>query len=382
MTTTDLQQERRKLGPIQHIQIEAPTLAQAHGKLGRQLGPVICRVARRRLKATPPAEFEQQITAVRDCRRRLDARAASQLTKPVLRQGVEEYLKSLDAWAAGSELKSVVSGQAVGGRPVTAEELALWLQDDNRGCQTCLVRLAGGDVLFCHTEEDTIGDFDLPRLAELQAGGQAWHAFLYPTLLPGPAFGWHSGYFHAVDSLHLRRPEHGAPTAVAAWLAWRFGSAAYGDLVRLCPFIDGCAINRVERTAEGVSASVQELGWLDTSVRELSSVRGKMLFQANCVERLPSRLSRREALSAADRGRYCARGERAREAIAELAKQGEVSPQRIVDLLASKTGGAYANANADVKAHCVGVASAERIELYVQSGPALAGDVYQPQFHA
>jgi len=85
MTTTDLQQERRKLGPVQQIQIEASTLAQAHGQLGRRLGPVICRVARRRLKATPTAEFEQHLAAVRDCRRRLEARALSKLTKLILR---------------------------------------------------------------------------------------------------------------------------------------------------------------------------------------------------------------------------------------------------------------------------------------------------------
>ena len=382
MANTDLHQERQKLGPVQHLKIAAPTLPQAHGKLGRELRTVICRVAKQRLRNTPPAEFDQQIAIVRDSRRRLEARAASQLTLPVLREGLEEYLKSLDAWAAGSELTSILRGQMAGGQSVTPQELALWLQDDNAGCQTGMLRLAGGDVLFWHTEEDTIGLFDRPRLAELSAGGQSWHAFVYPYLLPGPAFGWHAGYFHAVDSLHLKRPEHGVPTAVAAWLAWRFGSAAYFDLVRICPFIDGCAVNRVERSAEGVAASVHEIGWLDASLRELPGVRNKLLFQANCVGRVPSRLSRRESLPAVERDRYCARGQRARTAIAELTAQAQVSPQQIVDLLAAKSGGSYANANADVKAHCVGLATTDRIELYVQSGAALPGDVYQPQFHA
>ena len=61
---------------------------------------------------------------------------------------------------------------------------------------------------------------------------------------------------------------------------------------------------------------------------------------------------------------------------------GQVTPQVVLELLASRRGGEYAYANADVKAHCVGVTGRERMELYVQSGAALPGDQYQPQFYA
>jgi hypothetical protein len=382
MTTTELQQERRRLGPLRQISLEADSLAMAHGQLGKELREAICSTASRRLRATPPAEFARQIAAARTCRQRQEARIRSQLTLPVLRQGLEEYFRSLDAWATGSRLRSVLRGHTVDERPVTAEDLALWLQDDNVGCQTGMLRLAGGDVLFWHTEEDTIGYFDRPRLAAMTVGGQTWHAFLYPYLLPGPAFGWSRGGFHAVDSLHLRRSGHGTPTCIAAWLAWRFGSQALAGLIRLAPFSDGCAINRVEPTARGGSASVQELGWLDAPVRDLPRRTGSLLYQANCVARAKSRLGRREALTAAARERYCARGERTHEAIGELAANGRPTPQGILALLASRRGGSYAYANADVKAHCVGQAGPDRIEIYVQTGAALPGDVYEPQYFA
>ena len=290
MTAVDLQRERRRLGPLRLVAIEAPSLAAAHGKLGAELSQPIRRTTQRRMRATPAADFARQIAATRSCLTRLENRAGSQLTPPILQQGLGEYRDCLQAWTQGSELAAVLNGQAVDGRPVTALELALWLQDDNTGCQTGMLRLAGGDVLFWHTEEDTIGYFDRPRLAAMNVRGQAWHAFLYPYLLPGPAFGWHAGCFHAVDSLHVRRAEHGAPTCIAAWLAWRFGSAAYADLVRLCPFIDACAIGRVERTPDGPVASVQEIAWLDASHRQLPRIAGRLLFQANCIERAGSRL--------------------------------------------------------------------------------------------
>lgn len=382
MSNTDLQQERRRLGPVRQIAIEADSLVAAHGQLGSQLGAVIRRMAKRRLKATPAAEFAQQIGATRNCWHRLESRLRSRHTLPNLRLGLNEYRDCLLAWMAGSELESVLGGETVEDQPVTAAELALWLQDDNTGCQTGMVRLPGGNVLFWHTEEDSIGYFDQPRVAALTVGGQTWHAFLYPYLLPGPAFGWQAGQFHAVDSLNMRRSEHGTLSCIAAWLAWRYGPLVYADFRTMTPYIDGCAIGLVQRTRDGVSAAVQELGWLDTNTRTLPRIRHKLLYQANCVERPKSRLAHREGLSAAERELYCARGERTRAAIEELVAADDLTPQRIVELLATRRGGLYAYANEEVKAHCVGVASPERIELYVQSGAALPGDQYQPQFHA
>ena len=301
-----------------------------------------------------------------------------------VRRGLREYLACLDAWTRESGLESVLRGQTAGGVAVTARELALWLQDDNTGCQTGLLRLAGGDVLFWHTEEDTIGHFDRPRLAALTVGKQTWHAFLYPYLLPGPAFGWQSGCFHAVDSLHIRRNNFGALTSVAAWLAWRLGGEVDpAELFHLCPFIDGCAIQRVVRSPGGVAASVQELGRDFRARRHAARAGGQPAVsgQLRAAVRQPAGPGG-GARRTAERERYCARLERTEQAVRELVRAGQATPQRILKLLASRSGGSYAYANADVKAHCVGVASRESIVLHVGSGAALAGDDYGPQFHA
>ena len=383
MPSPSLPEQRRRLGPLRRIEIEAASLPAAHGRLGEALGPVIRRVAARRLRATSPADFDRQIDAVRNCRRHVSAYIRSGHFMPRhVRRALREYLACLDAWAHASQLESVLDDQTVDGKAVTARELALWLQDDNSGCQTGLLRLAGGDVLFWHTEEDTIGYFDRPRLASLLVGKQTWHAFLYPYLLPGPAFGWQAGRFHAVDSLHIRRGSCGAFTNVAAWLAWRLPGLEPGELFHLCPFLDGCAIHRLVRSPGGVAAWVQELGGEFQTQCSLPLRQGSLLFQANCVRQSGSRLAREEALSAAERKPYCDRRERTEQAVRELVRAGETTPQRIVELLASRAGGDYAYANSDVKAHCVGVATAAGMELYVQSGAALPGDKYRPQFHA
>ena len=379
----NLQQHRRRLGPLREMAIRARTLTQVHGQLGEQLGENIRSVARLRLQSTPATKFAREIAAVRNCRWHLKQHVRSTYTPAHVRRGLREYLACLDAWTSGSELESVLDGHNVEGKLLTAEELALWLQDDNTGCQTGLLRLAGGDVLFWHTEEDTIGYFDYPRLATLSAGRRIWHSFLYPYLLPGPAFGWQDGYFQAVDSLHIRRGTHGALTSVLAWLSWRLGSQIdHTELFRLCPVIDGCAINRLCRSASGVTASVQELGGEFQNRRTLGERPGSLLFQANCVGPAGSRLAREEALAAGERARYCSRQERTQTAARQLWKAREATPQRILELLASRAGGSYAYANADVKAHCVGVAGAGGFELYVQSGAALPGDEYRPQFYA
>jgi len=383
MPTANLLQERRRLGPLREIAIQARSLTQAHGQLGEQLGEVIRSAAQLRLRATPAARFAREIADVRKCRWHLNQHVRSPGTAAHMRRGLREYLACLDAWTNGSELAAVLDGRNVEGKRLSAAELALWLQDDNTGCQTGLLRLAGGDVLFWHTEEDTIGYFDIPRLATLTVGKRAWRSFLYAYLLPGPAFGWQDGYFQAVDSLHIRRWTHGALTSAISWLTWRLGGELdHAQLFYLCPFIDGCAINRLSCSAAGVSAAVHEVGGDFQNRRTLGPRPGSLLFQANCVGPGGSRLAREESLSASERKRYCDRLDRTQATLKELWRAREATPQRILELLASRRGGSYAYANADVKAHCVGMARADGMELYVQSGAALPGDEYRPQFYA
>ena len=360
--------ERRRLGPIETLTVEAPSLVEAH----RALGALVAEPARasieRRLFATPPAALAAQLAGVRACRSFLESRAGA---PAVVRRAIGEYLASLSAWSEGVGLHD---------HGASADELALWAQDDNTGCQTGMLRQRDGAVLVWHTEEDTLGFFDHPRVASLVVGGEARSAFLYPYLVPGPAFGWQRGQLCTVDTLHVRREDTaaGALTCVASWLIWRLGPEipARELLLALAPHVDGCAINVVQQTARGVEATTHEIGGRCVQSRRLARRAGALAFQANAVHRPRSPLGRGEALDPRERARYEARARRTREALDGLSSRGvEPGPQHLLRMMASRRGGAYAYANADVKAHCVGRVSASGIELHLGSGAAHPGDV-------
>ena len=269
---------------------------------------------------------------------------------------------------------------------VSAEDLGLWAQDDNTGCVTGMLRESGGSVLLWHIEEDTIGYFDIPRIVSFVLPGETLSAFLYPYLLPGPAFGWGEGQLHAVDSLHLRRNGcAGTFTSVAAWLVWRLGAAmdAREILRALAPFVDGCAINVAHATGSGVQAATHAIGGPHLSSCRLRAAPGSLLIQANAIARASRAFARAEDLRARDRALYERRVERAQAHVERVRTRGdEPSPQDVIAMLASRKGGNYALANRDVKAHCVARVSATAIEVHVESGSAHASDVYRPDWRS
>lgn len=147
-------------------------------------------------------------------------------------------------------------------------------------------------------------------------------------------------------------------------------------LLSLSPHVDGCALNVVQPTARGVEAATHEIGGRFVQSRRLARRPGARSFQTNAVHRRESPLGREEALGARERARYEARGRRADEALDRLAARGgEPAPEDLLRLMANRRGGAYAYANADVKAHCVARVSDAGIELHVGSGAAHVTDL-------
>lgn len=383
MSPVNLVALRRKLGPVRRVILRDETLAGSHGQLGTRLGAVIRRVAHARRSATSDHDFLRQIDSLRASRRRLDALIGQrQLARP-LRRGLSEYVDCLSAWAAGASLERVARRLARAGDAVTEMELAFWLQDDNTGCQTGMVRLDSGAVLFWHTEEDTIGYFDRPRVAEFVTGGETRRAFLYPYLMPGPAFGWSGGAFHALDSLHVRRPVDGCalPTCVVAWLVWRLADKLpLAEIVEpLGPFLDGCAVHVVARRAGDVTVESVELGGAHAVARTLPQRTGCWNFQGNAVLRATGPLGRLEALTDGERSKYERRRLRTAAALNQWNAAGGADPSRVLELLASRRGGSYGYANGDVMAHCVGLVDERHVEVHVESGAALPGDRYRPR---
>ncbi len=369
---------------LNRIELHADTMVAAHAQLGDQLQKVIRRVAKARLRANSASKFEQQIRTTRRCREHLLDIAQQSDRAETLRQAIVEYLAALDAWSDAAGLEQCVPKNcAVDGQWVRGYELGLWLQDDNVGCQTGLLRRKDGSVLFWHTEEDTIGYFDHPRLITFHVKEQLWVSFLYPYLLPGPAFGWHAGKFHAIDSLDMRRTsdDRGCFTCVASWLAWRLGKTL--DITEvidaLMPFVDGCAMNVIEVKAGQTIAATHELGRTRRVSRALATRSGSFSLQANMVAKEKCSLFKEEGLSRAERLKYVNRVERATNAVQQVRHEREMQPEDVIAMLSSRRGGNYANANEDVKAYCVGVASREGIEVSVHPGWAQPHHLYRPE---
>ncbi len=384
-----IQAERRRLGALKRLVFREDSFVAAHEALGAALGTVIRRITWARLKSATPESFALQLGVMRQSRQHLLNVAQRTKSKP-LRSAIEEYLACLTAWADGAQITRClpVAARLAPSDSPTTDDLALWLQDDNVGCQTGLLRLDGGRVLFWHTEEDTSGYVDHSRLVTMSVPQGTWHAFLYPYLLPGPAFCFTAGRFFALDSLHIRRRPNiaGILTGTVAWLVWRLANEVRArDVIRaIAPYVDGSTINEINACGRKVVAESHEFGNSAIQSRLLSPISGECEFQVNMVCDNRSPLGRVESLPSGEREKYLRRFGRTTEALQRLLGTGKDDrfpiPQQIVGLLADRRGGEYAYANVDVKAYCVGVAAPGKIELFVGAGPALATDVYAPQF--
>lgn len=367
-------------------ELTASSLVAGHRALGAWLAAPARRAVRLRIAATGPAALTRQIGDARACRSSMEGCARRSSTPGILRRAIDEYFACLDAWSRAAGLDACAGRlPKIAGARVTAEDLGLWVQDDNTGCQTGMIRRHDRSVILWHTEEDTIGYIDAPRLASLRVGGATRSAFIYPYLLPGPAFGWSDEQAHAVDSLHTRRVDApvGSYTSVASWLVWRLGPelevAAVARALR--PFVDGCAINVVRRGGGAPSAEVVEIGAGQVQRRVLRARAGEIEAQANAVADPDSALVRSEAMSARQRGLYVRRVERARAAMRALADlPGGASPQAVLRMLADRRGRGYANSNSDVFGHCVAEISAAQLRVHVGAGPAQVGATYRARW--
>lgn len=365
----------------------APSFPDAHGVLGRKLGPNIRQVAKSRAGAASAEALAAQRVQAGAAIAHLGRVAAGRGSPQAIRGAVEEYLGSLEAWADGAGLVAAAEGTGLAGwRPV---EIALWLQDDNSGCVTGSLRRPDGGLVVWHTEEDTIGFFDAPRVWEVEAGGISRAAFLYPYLLPGPAFGWSPEQIQAIDSLHTRRPEGSCcPSSAASWVVWRLGIEVEAEQVvkALAPFSDGTAIHQFRRGREGAAPerSIIEFGGTVHAVRREEAAADPTFFlQANCVA-ASGAMREAEDLPPEDRELYVSRLARLAELLRpDLAHATGPRPDDALRWLCdTEVGGEYAMSNVDVKAYLVAELSADgSMRLFVGAGPAKPGHVFAPQWN-
>lgn len=382
---------KEKLGGFEKKEIAAPTWAEAHKELGEWVGEQVQSILTRKIEGSSDEDLQKAMAFASGCKDHLDAKR----THPLIGQGVQEYLDSLDAWAEGAGLDDIAKtvAQRVGS-PISRSELALWLQNDNVGCQTTLVRNNDGAVSFIHSEEDIGGAVEKPRQAAFTIGKekkQRLNAFIYPHLLPGPAFSWGEDIFQAVDFLYLKAPEApGGLANTAAWLMFTEENPydkAEDIIQSLSPFVDGYAVNMVRRRQEGepkVDAKRIVFAQNAMGVKELSQQTGDVMAQVNVLaEEENEDLQKLEEIDPAERPLYekrLVRTKRALELIQHFVKQG-LSLDALTRIMAFRIGEkGYAYANTDVKAGVAGEISEEKMQMRIVSGPAIKEDLKAGKF--
>ncbi len=378
------------LGQPDYLDYRALSAVDAHRRLGEEVRAQVHHILARKFRELAPEALAGQVCLARYCRGALH-RKMEQAGDEIRRAALEEYLACLAAWTQGAALADFdaqgLREMRVQGLPLSGDDLAYLLQNDDAGCQTGLWRAADGTVFFWHTEEDRepLGArFDRLRLMAFSVTDQEGRpipvvAFIYPDLLPGPAFAWRSdNYVQAVDSIGLKpkAPASGILANIATWVTLRLGqSADLDETIRyLRPFADGYALNAAY--ADGRSAwgrKVEFAGEHAHSYR-LGEAPGSLLYQVNMFSDPTASMARlHEALEPGKRRRLEERLSRAEAWLQALPPEADAWAA-VFGFLCSQEGGDYACANGDVKAYLIAQCAPGRLQVSVGAGPALAED--------
>lgn len=390
-----LRQVRRRLGGLTFLDYSTLDLRSAHLELGKNVRSQVHKILHRRLERSNQPELAELLRQGRACRESLVRRAAEPGLEPRLRTAIQEYLDSLSAWAEGVELAGFEHPALAPHRPLSAQDLALLLQNDFAGCQTGMYRRQDGSVILWHTEEDVEeqpGDsFDQLRLltCKVEQDGEPvkLHAFIYPDLLPGPTFGWRSdGFTQALDVLHIRllgELEVGTLANIASWITLRLGASLplSQTLEALHPFFDGYALNAMYTRQGEVVAEKYEFAGDCLIPHRLGEQSGSYLFQVNifCQHEHPQARGL-EDLPPENWNDYHQREVRTQDAMRQRGSDHRSAPEDMrffFELLASRQGDEWAYANRDVKAYFLQRLTPQGSETWLGHGPAMADDPYR-----
>jgi hypothetical protein len=382
---TLIAQYKQFLGQAALLTHTTQDCAAAHCLLGSAAREQIGKILARRLEIFGPERAAAQLRRARQYQIALKTKLQKpNLTLP-LRVGIQTYFDSIAAWAEGARLgvfHHPFISEALDGIPITALDLAFFLQEDEVGCQTGTYRDRAGAIIFWHTEEDyeeQPGErFDRLRLFSFRAYEErVATAFIYPDLLPGPAFAWQTGYFiQAVDSLHPH--EINSPDAILpntfAWLSLYLGtSVTREELAReLGPFSGGYSLTALGRVNGEVRVEKIEFANAQYHVSHLDEAAGCYFFQTNIIEDLSLPVGAQEKINPDSRAWNGARLARTQQHMRAIRDRDDALAF-IFDMVRSQDDdGAYSNH--DVKGYLVARVSPNKFSLWVGSGPAMVGD--------
>ena len=390
-TLRDLQMVKDRFGGLVTLDFTGYDLRTAHRMLGEHVRSQVRKVLTQRLDRLDRAKCSLLVEQARSCGETLTDKLADQRLDSRLRGALQEYVDCLAAWAEGGGLDDFEHPELTFHRLLCPIDLAFFLQHDSNGCQTGVYRQGDGSVILWHTEEDVEFEpgsgFDQLRLAAFNVGDYQHpiilHAFIYPDLLPGPAFGWRSdGYVQAVDTLHTRMfPDQrsGILANIATWLTLRLGPDYDPGMVieNMVPYYDGYALNVAFVQGGKVLAKKFEFAADQIFPEFLDEQPGSYLFQANIFSHKDNlRVKELELIPSVDHRLYQRRIERTHNAMQNKDHRYRESDemQFFFDLLTSRCGNRWAYANTDVKAYAILRQTTHGAEVWLGHGPALATD--------
>jgi hypothetical protein len=392
-TLGDLQAVKDRFGGFTFLDLTRYDLQTAHQHLGEHVRAQVHKILNQRLDRLNPTKFSFLLKQAQTCAETLTDKLTDLRMDSVLHGALQEYVDCLAAWGDGAGLRDFNHPALAAHTLLCPLDLALFLQHDSTGCQTGMYREADGSVILWHTEEDIEFEdgscFDQLRLVAFNVGTEnnpiTMHAFIYPDLLPGPAFGWRSdGYVQAVDTLHTREApfqKAGMLANIATWITLRLGLGYEpGRVIEgMDPYFDGYALNIVSLRGGKIMAEKFEFAENHILPNVLGEQPGDFLFQVNIfsqddhdwvkvVEDLPS----------ADHRLYLQRMNRTHQAVLNKDHSSEaVGDMRFFhDMLTTRTGSIWSYANIHVKAYIILHQMAQSGEIWLGHGPALPGDQY------
>ena len=390
-TLTDLRTVKNRFGGLVRLDYTSYDLPTAHLLLGRHVRQQVHKVLNHRLNCLDPTRIRKLLGQARACTVTLGKKVGDRHLDARLRAAGAEYLDCLAAWSDGAGLEGFNHPALVDYQPLGRLDLAMFLQHDSTGCQTGMYRTSDGSAILWHTEEDVEFEegsgFDQLRLAAFTVNNGdnpvTIHAFIYPDLLPGPAFGWRSdGYTQAVDTLHTRtlpNLSQGMLANVTTWLTLRLGAALdVGEVIKsMQPYYDGYALNTIYAQAGEVQAHKYEFAADRIFQHHLDERPDSYLFQVNIFsDRAHPWVVESEDLQPDWSGLFEQRVERTQAALQNKnGKEYEVGDMRFFfDLITSRAGDGWAYANPEVKAYFIHHQSIQGAEIWLGDGPALPDD--------
>jgi hypothetical protein len=387
----DLQSVKSRLGELVLLDFTAYSLPEAHRLLGQHVSTQVHKILTDRLDTLPPDQIARYFDQVRVCAQVISSKMNGVYVDPHLRAALAEYMECLAAWAGGVGLRGYDHPALAPYQPLTEIELALFLQHDSAGCQSGMLRSHDGGVTLWHTEEDIEPEpgsgFDQLRIASFSViDGESpvtISAFIYPDLLPGPAFGWRSdGYIQAADLLYIKFLASEVQAIlgnIITWLALRLGASVDVQVLlqAILPTFDGYALNILRVVNEEVQADKFEFGAQYFFSHTLDNTPGAYMYQANMfTDGADPRTREIEDLLPEERGWFEGRAKNTANLLKGRRQSSDISSEMefLLNMLTSRACGKWAYANQHVKDYFICHQTPTETELWLGAGPAFKND--------